>query len=485
MPVVVTQRTPQPRGLDQQLQADLPLEVVVAGGLHVPPDRVGDVRTDVEARRAGRPVRRALLPADGPPREGRALQAERLRALPRKIQSGVPPAQHVGGGGRLRVRQRRQHERLGVPERVAVVAGTGQALGPDRPLLGTRTGLQRVEEAEADRLLHLGVALDDHVGVVPELVEVFALLLQQALPAVQPGTGERAADLVTHGRQGAVAGPAVRGQLHHAQLLTGLQLAGHRRPQPVRVSLGGDGVLARRLDQVLHRRGHAQVAGLGAVHEQTARTLLQHLLGLQRVVEHRRDTRVLAGHRELLVGDQLGLQDHACALLERLDLVHDRDDRTLGERHHAYGADADRLAGRRHPLDDALQGAGAQVQDTLVGAQVAVPDVERLIVDQQPHQLGVGDVDHRLAGLGEAVPGLGVRQRAQLVERVEVGAGETVRLALVQVAAYPDVTVGQGKDRFGLSQQVQVEPSLPDVPRVDGVSPFTDHGGASRSERER
>lgn len=309
VPVVVAQRTPQPGGLDQQLEADLALEVEVTGRRDVAAHGVGDVGADVEAGRAGRPVGRALLPADGAPREGRALQAEGLRALPGQIQRRVPPAQHVRGRGRLGVGQGRQHERLGVPERVAVVARAGEALGADRPLLGAGAGLQHVEEAEAHRLLHLRVTLDLDVGVVPERVEVVALRLDQALPAVQPGAGQRGADLVAHRGQRTVAGPAVRGQLDDAQLLPRLELAGHRGTQPVRVPLGGDGVLARRLDEVLHRRGHPQVAGLGPVHEQAAGALLQQLLGLERVVQHRGDAGVLAGRRELLVRHQLGLED--------------------------------------------------------------------------------------------------------------------------------------------------------------------------------
>ena len=90
--------------------------------------------------------------------------------------------------------------------------------------------------------------------------------------------------------------------------------------------------------------------------------------------------------------------------------------------------------------------------------QLAVPHVERLVVDQQPDQLAVGDVEDRLARLGIAVAGLGVGQRALLVERVEVGAGQAVRLALVEVAAQPDVAVGQGEQRLGLRQDVEVEP---------------------------
>ena len=67
--------------------------------------------------------------------------------------------------------------------------------------------------------------------------------------------------------------------------------------------------------------------------------------------------------------------------------------------------------------------------------QFAVPHVERLVVDQQPHQLAVGDVDDGLAAFRIAEPRLGVRQRSNLVERVQVGAGQAVRLALVEIAA--------------------------------------------------
>ena len=81
------------------------------------------------------------------------------------------------------------------------------------------------------------------------------------------------------------------------------------------------------------------------------------------------------------------------------------------------------------------QRPGAHVEDALVGEQFAVPDVERLVADQQPNDLAVGDVDNGLAGLRIAEPGLGVRQRPDLVEGIQVGAGQAVRFALVEVAA--------------------------------------------------
>ena len=103
--------------------------------------------------------------------------------------------------------------------------------------------------------------------------------------------------------------------------------------------------------------------------------------------------------------------------------------------------------------------------------QRAVAQVERLVVDQQPDQLAVGDVDDRLAGLGVAVAGLGVRQRAQLVERVQVGAGQAVRLALVQVAAQADVPVGQGEHRLGSGRAGPCPARSRAGPRLDRVAP--------------
>ena len=144
-------------------------------------------------------------------------------------------------------------------------------------------------------------------------------------------------------------------------------------------------------------------------------------------------------------------------LVDRLDLVGDRRDRALGERDEAGRADLDGLAGGRAPLHLAVQGPRPEVELALVGPQLAVADVEGLVPDQQPDHLAVGDVDHGLAHLGLAVGGLGVGQRALLVEAVQVGAGQRQRLALVEVAAQADVPVGEREHRLGLRQEVEVE----------------------------
>ena len=101
--------------------------------------------------------------------------------------------------------------------------------------------------------------------------------------------------------------------------------------------------------------------------------------------------------------------------------------------------------------------------------QLAVADVERLVVDEQPDDLAVGDVDDRLAVLGVAVAGLGVRQRARLVEAVEVGARAGRRLALVEVAAQADVAVGEREHRLGLREAVEVAARVSRTPHGSTV----------------
>ena len=91
-------------------------------------------------------------------------------------------------------------------------------------------------------------------------------------------------------------------------------------------------------------------------------------------------------------------------------------------------------AGDRHSTR-APQHAGAEVEHALVREQLAVADVEGLVVDEQADDLAVGHVHDRLARLRVAVAGLGVRQRPQLVERVQVRAGQAERLAFVEVRA--------------------------------------------------
>src|SRR5690349_8122340 len=128
---------------------------------------------------AGRPVSGAFLSVDRPPRKGGALQPEPLGAVLGQWEGHPPPVQCVCRRTRIGVTEDRQDVTLGVPEDVPVVAGTGQPLGGDGPLLRAGAGLQHVEEPEADRLLYLRVTVDLDVRAGPELVEEGALLTYQ------------------------------------------------------------------------------------------------------------------------------------------------------------------------------------------------------------------------------------------------------------------------------------------------------------------
>ena len=78
----------------------------------------------------------------------------------------MSPAQSVARGVGDRVGQDGQHERLGIPEGMPVVAWSRQALGCDRASLASGAGLQGVEEREPQRLLELGVALQLDIGAL-------------------------------------------------------------------------------------------------------------------------------------------------------------------------------------------------------------------------------------------------------------------------------------------------------------------------------
>ena len=460
MRVVVAQRAPQPRGLHEQLEPHLALEVLVAGGPRVATGGVGHRRVHVEGGRARRPVARALLAADRAPRERRPGAVDHPRPLLREVQHRLAPAQRVGGRLGGRVGEGRQDERLHVPERVPVVSRAGQALGADGAALGAGPGLERVEQRHADRLLQRGVPLQLHVGAAPESVEVGALALGEPLPAGPLRRGECGVRLVAKGRPGALARPAVGEELLKTHHLPRLELGRDRDPREVVLALGLRLRPLGAIDHVVHAGGHAQLARPRAVDEPGAplavtTVLLRHERAFQRGC----CARVVRLRRHRLVRHQLRLEHDAGGGVHRLDLVGDRRHRAVHERHQPRGANVDLAASGRAPVHLPAQHAVAQIQHALVAQQVAVADVERLIVHEQADHLAVGHVHQRLAGVWQAVGSLGVGQRAHLVEGVQVGPGHVEGLALVEVAAQADVAVRQGED--GLALPEVVEPQLP------------------------
>jgi hypothetical protein len=182
-----------------------------------------------------------------------------------------------------------------------------------------------------------------------------------------------------------------------------------------------------------------------------------------------------------LLGDQVRLQRDPQRLPHRLDFVRDRRHAAQVERHQAATAHPHRVAGLGCPLQSPLEQARPQVEQALVVLEPAAVNIERFVLDQQPDGLAVGDVDDHLAVLGKAVGGLAVLQRVGLVEAVEVGAREAAGLALVEVAAQPQVPVGKGEDRLRLVQQIEVQGSLVYPPRLHREQLVGDHRGAIRS----
>ena len=258
--IEMTEAAPQTSGLDQQLDADLALEHQVLGGRHVPDRRVGNGGVDVEGRRARRPVARALLAVDRAPREGGAPQAERRRPVACDVQRRVPPPERVAGGDGSGVGEERQHEGLGVPEAVSVVAVPGQTLRSDRALLGASAGLQRVEQPETCCLLQVRVAVHLDVRGVPELVEVRTLLREQSVPTGLRCRHDRSGDLVGQRVLGAHAGPAVAEVLGDLQVVPRVQQRRERRATQVRVAVAGLERVGRTGHLVRHRTRDPDVA---------------------------------------------------------------------------------------------------------------------------------------------------------------------------------------------------------------------------------
>jgi hypothetical protein len=104
----------------------------------------------------------------------------------------------------------------------------------------------------------------------------------------------------------------------------------------------------------------------------------------------------------------------------------------------------------------------AQVKDALVALERPVADIERLVVDEQSHELAIGHVDQRLALFRIAVARLRMGQRQRFEEAVEGGAGDGVWFTLIEIAAEPDMPVRQREDRFGVSQKIEMEVALRD-----------------------
>ena len=231
----------------------------------------------------------------------------------------------------------------------------------------------------------------------------------------------------------------------------GRQLGADGDPRQVRLALGLGHRPGRPVDHVVERGGHPQPAGARAVPERDLEIVVRVVLADERGAQRGRGAGVvgLLGHG--LVGDEGRLHDDAGRLVERPRPRSGSPPPRAGRTRRA-GSSGSRTAwpaGETHSTS--RRSTPSRRSSTRSWrSERPVAHVERLVVDQQADQLAVGHVDQRLALFGIAVAPLGVRQRQRLEEPVQVRAGDDVRLALVEVAAQPDVPVRQGEDRLGL-----------------------------------
>ena len=188
------------------------------------------------------------------------------------------------------------------------------------------------------------------------------------------------------------------------------------------------------------------------------------------------DTRGSPGRRgQVLVCDQLGLDGDADELVDGLHRVLDRCDAAL--------------ASDTRRVDTTF--TCLPTGDRQCAVRVSVPALmsrTRSCSSSSPYRTSNGSSStSRRSSLPLvtstivwpafriAEPRLGVRQRTNLVERVQVCARQTVWFALVEVASHADVAVRQGEQRFRFGQKVEIERGFTDMPRLHGEHAAGDH----------
>ena len=220
-------------------------------------------------------------------------------------------------------------------------------------------------------------------------------------------------------------------------------------------------MLARRLDEVAVRAGqrHPAVGAAVAEHDlavvlaragvgtQHAVVELAHLARVDALAERGRGDVVLV--LAVLAVEQLRRHDDRRRAVEQRDLERQHRQVAVGQADEPLRAHPHPLAGRRAPHEVAGERAVAEVEHPLVRLEVGAGEQQRLVVDVQLHQLGVGHVDDRLAGLGEPERLLGVVDVPRLVEAVEERAVAVRLAALLGVGPHAEVAVADGEQRLG------------------------------------
>ncbi len=464
---------PDARGLAQHLRAGLGEEVQVAGRIHVQADGVRHRRVDVVRRRPAGVVRRAFVAGDGAPGVQRAVRVVHLpRMGARGLQRVVAVAQHRQRHVRRDEHHRRQHEHLGVPEAVPLVALAGQALGRRPVHAAASGGLMDMEQVEAQRLLDVRVARHRQAGAVPERPQGAFLARREPVEAGLGRAPQRSRD---SGFQHRVRGAGgVRHQLlqHHAD--AGLQHRLERLRGPARPGRGA-GWPQTLAEPVALRAAHPPAAVVGGLGQPCVLDIRTAAHVAQAPSGARTDARVVALCRRALPGAQARDQPQGPAVGLRRDRVADGQHigphvgRHIlgGRRHHPLGADGQHLALGRAQAQQAREAAGAQVQAALgvqglacVRVQAAVPEPD----------LDAGAVRHRdtgVAGACEARQALVVVDRLAHVGRGEKGAGRGGERFL-GLAAHAQRAVRQceqGPFQRGASR---IDPHRPQPPGVAG-----------------
>ena len=474
--VVVPERDPQPRRLHQQRQPDLARELRIPRRPLIAQHGIRDVGPDVHRRAARRPVPGALLPRDRPPRERRArppqLPAPGRAPAPasRTATAAHPPPRRATCRSTPATRRTRCPRTRARRTRTPSAPSPGSpAAPPARPPATrgtTRTGSpaaarrrRRPRRPRPPRTSSRYARCSAHSPSQPVCTASASPPRACARTDGSDRCPDHAYEMNFNTRSVEPSGDVGRHD-HPRRVVAAL----HRRLGP-----------RRALHLVVGARAHQRPGALRPVHERHPQLVgvndSSPSSGFASAAAPRGSPPCSAPPPQRdrcpssLATSSLWI-DQARRPADRLDLVLDRRHAPLRERHQPLGPDPDLRAGRRAPVHLAPQHPRPEVEHALVRQQLAVADVEQLVVDVQPHQLGVGDVDDRLPRLRVPVRRLGVRQRPRLVEAVEVRPRQPDRLALVEVPAQADVAVGQREDRLGLRQRPEVQAALAQRPRV-------------------
>ena len=252
-------------------------------------------------------------------------------------------------------------------------------------------------------------------------------------------------------------------ELDDAQRLAGLQPPADDRLGLVGADRRLDRERRRAVDEVAVGAGHRHPAVGAAVAQRDLAVLLggqarhqhavverAHLARVDAVPERRRGDVVLV--LAVLAVEELRRHDDRRVALEQRDLEREHGEVAVGQADEPLRAHPHPLAGRRAPHQVPRQRAVAEVEHPLVGLDVGAGQQQRLVVDVQLHQLGVGHVDDRLARLGEPERLLGVVDVPRLVEPVEERAVAVGVAPLLRVGPHADVPVGDGEERLGQAE---------------------------------